>query len=554
MTSNEPSNKKSKNKKPTSKANLKDKSRTEITADSPPSNQQKELEEESKKMEEAEIKKHVELEKQIKEIQDKLNFEQQQCQNIINLKLKEKEQKEKDIEQLKLANLELNEQLKYLKKQVKENFDLFSKEKDDKDKEPNTLEEMYKVKEEELMHYINTNKQKEKEKERLKKELDSKVNLEEVTNLQNQIKVSKNKKKELEKLILELEPIRLQHEKCEKEKARIKNEIYSLQKTMEDIKKTNRKKFIKETKDKRLVIKHNNMSKKFKNLDEEQINNLKEEINQKKIDKYWEKEKEIESSNDTDNDMRKKDEDDKKNVKKLKYMPEGYLDIVQKKQNFNNKMEFSKNVRNNSHKKEIESSDLQKTEFPIIPLFGQNKKKALLNIIPENHIQKFEKRYECIIKEKEKLIRKKNTETRQLKTEQNILSKNYESFLERLNDNKNENQLLESKISEQEKKLVKLKNKLNKLKDYLQKTKDDISNQEKINRELVEELQRFPNEENNERAESGEEEVDNNQGQKAKKQKKEKGNDESKNDEVSDEQKNGDEEEKEKKEEDEEDN
>ena len=522
MKSKGPSNKNLNNKKPTSKATLKDKNGNKINlTNSHLLNEQKGLEEESKKMQEEERKKHVELEKQIKEIEDKLNFEQQQCQNIINLKEKEKEQREKDINQLKSENNELSEQLKYLKKQVKENSDLISKEKDEKNKEPDVLEEMYKVKEEELKHYIVANKSKEKEKQRLQKELDSKVNLDLVNDLKNQIKISKKKKKELEKKIEELEPIRFKHEKCEEEKKRIKNEIYSLQKTMEDIKKTNRKKFLKETKDKRMVIKYNNMSQLFKNLDEEQIKILKEQLNQKKIDKYWEKNREEESSN--DKDIVKKEDDNKKNIKKMKFMLESYLEIEQKKQNFNKKMEYVKKIRNNSYKKEIKNSDLQRTELPVIPLLDQNKKKALLNIIPEKEIQKYEKRYEYINKEKDNLIRKYNTETRQLKTEQNILTKNSNSFFGQLNDNKKENQLLDIKISEQEKQLVNLKNKLNKLNNYLKETKNKVLNEEKINRELLNELQSLPNEvhkeeeesegEDKQRVESGEEDVDNSNGE-----------------------------------------
>ena len=122
MKSKGPSNKNLNNKKPTSKATLKDKNGNKINlTNSHLLNEQKGLDEESKKMQEEERKKHVELEKQIKEIEDKLNFEQQQCQNIINLKEKEKEQREKDINQLKSENNELSEQLKYLKKQGKEN-------------------------------------------------------------------------------------------------------------------------------------------------------------------------------------------------------------------------------------------------------------------------------------------------------------------------------------------------------------------------------------------------------------------------------------------------
>ena len=543
MTSNETTKKNPKNTKIGAKATLKDSNGKIINlTNAQLLNQQKALEEESKKMEEEERKKHVELEKKIKEIEDKSKFEQQQCQNIISFKEKEREQKEKVIIQLESTNNELNEQLKYLKNQVKENFDSTSKEKEkngekikSKKKKKNKLEEMLDEKEEELKLCINENKNKEKEIERLQKELDSKVNLEQVNILKNQIEVAVKKKEELDRQIEDMEPIRLEHEKCEEEKARIKNEIYNLQESLKEIKKTNREIFKKETEDKKKVIQHNNMSKKYEDLDEEKINNLKEKKIQTQINKYW-SEKENEEKREKEEKKKKensnnKEGDNKKNNKKLKFLPESYLAVVQKQQNFNKKMEFAKSVRNNSHKKEIEIDGLKNTELPKIPLFDHNKKKALLDIIPEKEIQKYEKRFEIMNKEKDNLIRKYNTETIHLKTEQDILTKNNESCVKQLDENKKENKKLESQIKNKKKKLVELEKQLNDLKNELEETKSNISNQEQTNRELLKILQRLQSEEIkeeeviegevNQMTESGEKEGNGNRGQKGKKLKKE---------------------------------
>jgi hypothetical protein len=182
-------------------------------------------------------------------------------------------------------------------------------------------------------------------------------------------------------------------------------------------------------------------------------------------------------------------------IKKLKFLPESYLANVQKKENFNKKMEFAKSVRNNSHKKEIEVNGLQSTELPKIPLFDNNKKKALINIIPEKEIQKYEKRFELINKEKDNLIRKYNTETIQLKTEQNNLTKNNKTCEEKLDKNKKENKKLENQIKNQKIKLVELEKQLNDLKNELKETKNNISNQEQVNRELLKKLQILQSEE-----------------------------------------------------------
>ena len=189
------------------------------------------------------------------------------------------------------------------------------------------------------------------------------------------------------------------------------------------------------------------------------------------------------------------EDDNKKKLKKLKFLPESYLAFAQKKENFNKKIEFAKSVRNNSHKKEIEINGIQNTELPKISLFDHNKKKALLDLIPEKEIQKYEKRFEIINKEKDSLIRKYNTETIQLKTEQNNLTKNNESCEKQLDENKKENKKLESKIENQKKNLVELEKQLKELKKELENTKSNISNQEQVNRELLNKLQRLQSEE-----------------------------------------------------------
>ena len=236
------------------------------------------------KKQEEERKKHEELQKQINEIRDKLNFETKQRQNIIAIKIQEIQKREEKIKDLSSTNNQLEKELKTLEVQVQQNLDnLESKEKNDKfesdkNKKQNNLEQRLKVKEKDLKDFDSLNNNYKKKKEKLQKELDSKVNMEQINDLNSKIKVSANKLEELQKEKEYLEQIQEEHMKCEEEKSRIKNEIINLQKELADIKSKIRERSKMDRHDMSLIIKGNNNSDLYKDLNEEQKEEKKKQI------------------------------------------------------------------------------------------------------------------------------------------------------------------------------------------------------------------------------------------------------------------------------------
>jgi hypothetical protein len=65
----------------------------------------------------------------------------------------------------------------------------------DKKKRETPLEQTLKVKEKELSGFISVNKKYKKQKEELQKELDEKVNMDQINDLTSQINLAKEKKK-----------------------------------------------------------------------------------------------------------------------------------------------------------------------------------------------------------------------------------------------------------------------------------------------------------------------------------------------------------------------
>ena len=77
--------------------------------------------------------------------------------------------------------------------------------------------------------------------------------------------------------------------KCEEEKSRIKNEIINLQKELADIKSKIRERSKMDRHDMSLIIKGNNNSDLYKDLNEEQKEEKKKQIMEEKIDKFRKK-------------------------------------------------------------------------------------------------------------------------------------------------------------------------------------------------------------------------------------------------------------------------
>ena len=63
-------------------------------------------------------------------------------------------------------------------------------------------------------------------------------------------------------------------------------------------------------------------------------------------------------------------------------------------------------------------------KLPKIPLFKQNEKKVLLGILPEKELNKYEKRYEIVEKEKDYLYRQYMVENKKLEKENKNLENN----------------------------------------------------------------------------------------------------------------------------------
>ena len=116
-----------------------------------------------KEKEEEELKKQKELTQQIQELNEKLQFEQEQRKKIIDLKKEEIKNKENTITQIQKTNEQLENELKTLEVQVQQNLDKMEpKEKNDgfeneKKKRETPLEQRLKVKEQELARFISAN-------------------------------------------------------------------------------------------------------------------------------------------------------------------------------------------------------------------------------------------------------------------------------------------------------------------------------------------------------------------------------------------------------------
>ena len=116
-------------------------------------------------------------------------------------KRQEIEDKEKKINQMRATNDHLQKELDILQTQVEQNFDNIEyKEKNkqfeqEKKKREEPLLQIIKVKEKELSEIVQKSNKFRKEKEEIQKDLEQKVNLEQINKLTSEIKIKKNKKK-----------------------------------------------------------------------------------------------------------------------------------------------------------------------------------------------------------------------------------------------------------------------------------------------------------------------------------------------------------------------
>ena len=361
-------------------------------------------------------------------------------------------------------NEKLQNEFKNLQTKAQENMDkIENREKNDRNEQEkqnrqNSLEQMLKVKEKELS---NSNYQVDKftkEKEKLRKKLDETININEINYLKDQIKVAQEKVDELNKEKKYLSDIQEEHFKCQEKFQNLNQEIDKLKEELNEIKKQQRK----ETK-----FDHNNLgimnnSKSMKKITSGKgdlglgqgigigakllkQNQEEEEKIKKSLEKFWKvnKDKLLSLSSE-------KIEQNKIHIAMAKnnLNSEIKTKLIKKTNNlFNKKKKFGEELRN----KNIDNN--LSNELPLIPLFNTQEKKILLNILPEKELEKFEKRYEFVDKEKNNLQRKLVFETKNLNKENKELEDKFEMSNNQIKENEEKNKALELKI----KKLRKLR-------------------------------------------------------------------------------------------------
>ena len=433
---------------------------------------------EIERREKEELNKKLFLLQKIKESEEKLKFEQEQRKNLIEMKKKEIERKERTINQMTETNKKLKSELEILQVEVQEKLDKMEfKEKNDifeneKKKRYAPLEQLLKVKEKELQNSIDIVKTYKKEKEQLQQIIEDKVDMVQINSLNDQIKLAQEKIYDLEKEQKYLLKVKEEHKKCAFEQNKIQKEIDELKKQINELKQQNKEK----AKTERIhlsmqtsqIMKDNiNINKKSPEEKELQIKNSLDEFCSKNKDKLMESDDENNTNennnNNNLNDMKKK-EDKKENI-------------------LNIKKKIAEEIRN-ENLKIGKSNEL----LPKIPLFNQNEKKILLNILPEKEIEKFEKRYECIDNAKNNLKRKYALETKLLNKENKDLENKYEISLLQLKENEQKNKNLLIQINEQKKEVFSLQKKLEQCIKVLEDQKNKVRLKDEENKILVKEL------------------------------------------------------------------
>ena len=433
---------------------------------------------EIERREKEELNKKLFLLQKIKESEEKLKFEQEQRKNLIEMKKKEIERKERTINQMTETNKKLKSELEILQVEVQEKLDKMEfKEKNDifeneKKKRYAPLEQLLKVKEKELQNSIDIVKTYKKEKEQLQQIIEDKVDMVQINSLNDQIKLAQEKIYDLEKEQKYLLKVKEEHKKCAFEQNKIQKEIDELKKQIKELKQPNKEK----AKTERIhlsmqtsqIMKDNiNINKKSPEEKELQIKNSLDEFWSKNKDKLMESDDENNTNennnNNNLNDMKKK-EDKKENI-------------------LNIKKKIAEEIRN-ENLKIGKSNEL----LPKIPLFNQNEKKILLNILPEKEIEKLEKRYECIDNAKNNLKRKYALETKLLNKENKDLENKYEISLLQLKENEQKNKNLLIQINEQKKEVFSLQKKLEQCIKVLEDQKNKVRLKDEENKILVKEL------------------------------------------------------------------
>ena len=146
-------------------------------------------------------------------------------------------------------------------------------------------------------------------------------------------------------------------------------------------------------------------------------------------------------------------------------------------------------------------------EFPALPLFNNNEKKILLNVLPEEEIIKYEKRYECADIERKNLQRKYAFENKQLLKEKKDIKIKFEINSNQLKENEEKNNYLTIMIEEQEKEYKNLINKMNNMIKEIEMKKGKLKEWEVENQVMTKKLQeikaKYEEVQNNEEEDEG---------------------------------------------------
>lgn len=462
------------------------------------------------------LKKQTELLSQIKALEEKLAFEKEQHQYLIESKQEEIEYKTKSIINLKTINERLQNEFKNLQIKAQENMDkIENKEKSDRNEQEkqnrqNSLEQMLKVKEQELS---NSNYQVDKftkEKEKLRKKLDETIDINQINYLKDQIKVAQQKVDELNIEKKYLSEVQEEHSKCQEKFQNLNKEIEKLKNELSGIKQQQRK----ETKYDKTSLGIMGNSKSMKkmnsakgNLDVDnrvkilKQNQEEEEKIKKSLEKFWKvnKDKLLSLSSEKRDENVSSNNNNLSQIKtKNNLSAESKTKLIKRGNTlFNKKKKFGEDLRNKNLDNNISN------ELPVIPLFNNKEKKILLNILPEKEIEKYEKRYEFVDKEKNNLQRKLLFETKNLKKENKELEDRFELSNNQIKENEEKNRVLSLKIEEQNKEINNLQEKLDKLNKTMEEKKNKVKEKDQENKTLLKQIQELrykyakPNKNNN---------------------------------------------------------
>lgn len=405
---------------------------------------------------------HQSIQNEIKEYEAKIKYEKEQRMNLIQMKRKEIEKKENSINQVKIINQRLNNELEAIQEEVESRLDKMEyKEKHDqyeyeKQQREDPLKQLLKVNEKEINEAMQLIGNFKKEKDKYELELKEKIDLVQVNFLNDNIKMVKEKVKDLEREVVFLQKIKNSHQRCIIAKENLELEINVIKRNIQ-------------------LLKLNN----------------KEQLKQQQLANSFELHKSASS-------MRRKlqeriESEMKHHLEDFKPKNDNTIALNDNNSNGSNKdmikspyNENKRRMRTNSNKSK--SNLLMNNMLPSIGLFNSNEKKVLSNILPIQEIEKYEKRYESLDITKANMERKLVLENELLNKENKELEDKYAISNMKLKENELKKTALINQINDQKQEFNRLKVKHNGLMKQLENYKKKAQEKDDKNRELAQEL------------------------------------------------------------------